>query len=115
MTVRRREPPAFAIWLLQHCASPDTRDALLGDVLERFHSGKSWGWVWREAVICLLLQIGRAVRVHAGEIVFALIGTLLAETWWRSQWAKMLLQSSTIQSAFGWGVSRSSSGPDGFW
>lgn len=106
MTATRRQPPRFAIWLLRQCSPSETGDALLGDVLEKFHGGKSAGWVWREATSLLLWYAASLFRTHTRAIVFALAGTALAELWWGSRWAALLWQSSPIQNLFGWGVGR---------
>jgi hypothetical protein len=46
MTIKKSNPPRFAIWLLRH-ASEDN-DALTGDRIERFREGQTYMWFWRQ-------------------------------------------------------------------
>jgi len=47
--MRRLEPPSAATWILEHLTPPDRDEALAGDLLEDFRSGRSDGWYWRQA------------------------------------------------------------------
>jgi hypothetical protein len=104
MTGRRREPPTLAIRLLHFCVSFHRREALLGDLLEKFDQGRSSRWFWREVFIAILLSIGASLRPQPGEILFAVIGTILVQLWRRTSWWRMIWESSTVQSLCGWGV-----------
>jgi len=100
----RRNPPALAIRLLHFCVPFCRREALLGDLLEKFAQGRSSHWVWREVLIVIVLSVCAWFQTHLGEIAFAVIGTTLVQLWWRTSWWKIIWQSSTVQSLCGWGV-----------
>ena len=104
MTGQRPEPPALAITLLHLCVPSQRREALLGDLLEKFDQGRSSRWFWREVFIAVLLSIGASLRPQPGEILFAVIGTILVQLWLRTSWWRIIWQSSTVQSLCGWGV-----------
>jgi len=50
----RRPPPGFATWLLQHVGNRYQRDALIGDLIEEYDSGRSPAWYWQQVGLALL-------------------------------------------------------------
>lgn len=48
--MRQTEPPPLARWMLEHCAAANCPDALAGDLLEEFRSGRSDSWYWRQTL-----------------------------------------------------------------
>jgi hypothetical protein len=104
MTGQRPEPPALAIRLLHFCVPSHRREALLGDLIEKFDQRGSSRWFWREVFIASLLSISASMRPQPGEILLAVIGTTLVQLWWRTSWWRIIWQSSTVQSLCGWGV-----------
>lgn len=56
-----RPPPALLTWLAQRLLS---NQALLGDLVEQFGSGRSAAWYWRQALGSILLGSYQDVRLH---------------------------------------------------
>ncbi len=70
-----RHPPRLATWLLNRFGDRYRRDALVGDLLEQYHDGRSNGWYWRQ-VLCAALANGRGMlRSHRSGLIALLI-------WW---------------------------------
>lgn len=77
----RREPPPQATWMLEHLTS-DTRDeALAGDLLEEFRSGRSSAWYWRQVLSACLVSWSKSLAVRAPLLAFALLWSTLAPAW----------------------------------
>ena len=104
MNQPRPEPPSSAIWLLHHLLPAERREALLGDLLEQHHQGRSSRWFWREVLVALVLSLGTTLRTRRIEIAFAIVGTALQGIWWTTRWWKVIWQSQTMQSLSGWGL-----------
>ena len=100
----RQDPPALAVCLLQRFVPSERGEALLGDLIEKFNRRRSARWFWREVLIAILIELRRSVHTHKGEIVFALIATMLQELWWSTLWWRIVWQSNTMQSLYGWGL-----------
>ena len=56
------QPPRLASWLLHHLASSPQRDALAGDLIERYHQGQSATWYWRQVLAAILAGVIRDIR-----------------------------------------------------
>ena len=86
--MRDRQPPRVATWLLLRFVSASTRDALLGDLHERFGDGRSRWWYWRQVLTTVVMLTLREIRNHkvltAGTVAFVWsmeIAWVLG-TWW---------------------------------
>lgn len=53
-----RRPPVVATWVLQHLGDRYRREELVGDLVEEYQLGRSYGWYWWQ-VICALCAAGR--------------------------------------------------------
>jgi hypothetical protein len=62
--VHSNDPPRFATWLLERLASGQTRDPLIGDLLEQYASGRSAAWYWRQTLAAILSGTMDEVRNH---------------------------------------------------
>lgn len=60
----RREAPGFAIALMDRFGVTAADEALAGDLLEEFHSGRSRVWFWRQALTAIAGFVSREVRFH---------------------------------------------------
>ena len=76
MSDRKSDPPARAIWLLQHLC-PHSSDALLGDLIERFREGQSVGWFWKQTWIACALGVLRTIQRHWPHLCYAIAGTAM--------------------------------------
>jgi hypothetical protein len=43
-------PPVLATWLLNHLASGEKSESLIGDLIEQYQRGRSSAWYWRQVV-----------------------------------------------------------------
>jgi hypothetical protein len=89
--VRSKLPPRLATWLLGRLASGQTRESLIGDLIEQYRNGRSASWYWRQT-------LGSIVTGAWGEVCdhkllatrAALVG--LATMWAFGAVARFLLQ-----------------------
>ena len=70
--MRPRSPPRLAIWLLVHLTWSEHREAVLGDLLERFAEGETARWFWRQALSAFAVAVVRAIRRHGWSFAAAL-------------------------------------------
>jgi hypothetical protein len=56
------QPPRLASWLLQHLVSSPQRESLAGDLIERYHQGRSATWYWRQVLAAILAGVIRDIR-----------------------------------------------------
>jgi hypothetical protein len=76
-----REPPPIAVWMLEHMTSGDRDEALMGDLLEVFRSGRSNGWYWHQAIAACAVSWFESLRVRTPLLVFALLWSMAAPAW----------------------------------
>src|SRR4051794_30288777 len=116
-------PPALALWFLEHfCPGNSNKEALTGDLLERFGEGRTAGWFWRQVLIAILVGVLREMQMHWLPICHAITGTVLlgylgkmtsghpaiVQLWMFSKrlkwpWSTILFDSS-IAALFAWSV-----------
>jgi hypothetical protein len=68
-----RTPPRIPLWLLEHLSAAARREAVVGDLVERYGDGESRGWFWRQALLLIAADLGQAVRVHGLTFIAALV------------------------------------------
>jgi hypothetical protein len=54
-------PPPVATFLLERLTSGPSRHALIGDLIERYHAGRSRGWYWRQVLAAIVTNNARAL------------------------------------------------------
>jgi hypothetical protein len=59
-----RRPPRLGSWLLARCFDPEHREALIGDLAEQHHAGKSAAWYWRQTAAALAAHASAAIRTE---------------------------------------------------
>lgn len=79
--MNRREPPQIAVWMLEHLTSGNRDEALAGDLLETFQTGRSNGWYWRQAIGACVVSWFESLRARASMLAFALLWTIMAPAW----------------------------------
>jgi hypothetical protein len=50
-----RRPPTLALWLLEHAWVGAYREALIGDLIEHYQTGRSRWWFWRQVGYALVI------------------------------------------------------------
>ena len=69
------------MWMLRRLVPGERNDALVGDLLEEFRSGRSAGWYWRQVLACLIISNKRVALTYTGTLLFASLWALLAPAW----------------------------------
>ncbi len=101
MSKPRRQPPKLAVRMFFSFVPCHVREALLGDLLEKFQEVQSPTWFWREVVAAIVLSLSGLLRPRLSAVIFAIVGTASEQLWFRSQWWKTFWESSTFQSVYG--------------
>src|SRR6185369_6327805 len=76
MNTHRSHPPRLAAWLLRHLCPGRNREAIAGDLLERFAEGRSDGWFWRQVLVEIVVGASSQFRLWT-ETCVAAAGTAL--------------------------------------
>lgn len=79
--MRRSEPPPAATWVLEHLTPANRDEAIAGDLLEVFRSGRSRAWYWRQVLWACGIAWMNAFRARLPLIVFAFLWSMLAPAW----------------------------------
>jgi hypothetical protein len=70
-----------AAWLLEHASMSYAAEAVVGDLLEGLHRGKTVSWFWRQAAETLAVGAARASLRWTPAMVFAAGWSLLYPEW----------------------------------
>jgi hypothetical protein len=76
-----RQAPSLSAWMLEHLVSAGRNEALEGDLLEEFESGRSSSWYSRQVLRIITIQWQREILDHRMAFVFATLWSMLAPTW----------------------------------
>ena len=79
--MKRTEPPQLAMWMLEHGIPGDCDEALAGDLLEDFRSGRSEGWFWRQALAAWFVGWLKYLSRRRFLLIFAAFWSTLAPAW----------------------------------
>jgi len=79
--MHRREPPQLATWMLGHLTSGERDEALAGDLLEQFRTGRSDHWYWGQAGAALLVSWSRSLTARGPALAFAMVWCIMAPAW----------------------------------
>lgn len=79
--MRRTEPPPLATWVLEHLTPGDRDEALAGDLLEVFRTGRSDAWYWRQTLGALLAAWNSHLTTRWSLLIFAALWCSLAPAW----------------------------------
>jgi hypothetical protein len=79
--MKRNRPPFLAGWMLEHFTFGYRNEALSGDLLEEFRSGRSAGWYWRQVLGAIAVGFTRNVRGNRVLILFAALWSMFAPAW----------------------------------
>jgi hypothetical protein len=67
--------------MLEHLTPGPRDEALAGDLLEGFRSGRSEGWYWRQALGACAISWLNNLRARASLLAFAFLWSMLAPAW----------------------------------
>ena len=79
--MNHRKPPALATWMLDHLRSRGSNEALSGDLLEAFRTGRSAGWYWYQVIAAIAIAWGLNVWHHRVPLVFAAVWPVFSPAW----------------------------------
>ena len=79
--MNNRKPPALATWMLDHLRSRESNEALSGDLLEAFRTGRSAGWYWYQVIAAIAIAWGRNVWHHRVTLFFAVVWSVFSPAW----------------------------------
>lgn len=100
MNTERSHPSALAVWLLRRLYPKRNREAITGDLLERFREGRSDGWFWRQVLVAILVGASSQLRLRETEICLAAAGTVLI---WRVPWG-WIFPIAAMTTSMSWGA-----------
>jgi hypothetical protein len=100
MSTERSHPPALAVWLLRRLYPERNREAITGDLLERFRDGRSDSWFWRQVLVAILVGSSSQSRLRWTEICLAVAGTTLI---WCVPWGR-IFPIAAMTTSKNWGT-----------
>jgi hypothetical protein len=62
--MRQLEPPRLAAWLLKHFGCSPNNAAVIGDLDERYRSGRSHFWYWQQVLVAIVAGLWKEVTTH---------------------------------------------------
>jgi hypothetical protein len=80
--MNHKKPPVVATWLFDHLRSGEENEALSGDLIEGFRSGRSASWYWRQILTAIVIRCFSEIRTHSLALIFALIWSIPIRAWW---------------------------------
>jgi len=79
--MNRTDPPSMATWMLEHWTPGVRNDALEGDLLEEFRSGRSAHWYWRQVVAAVVIGCCAEILNRRALLIFAVLWSMMAPAW----------------------------------
>ena len=71
-----KQPPALATWLVKRAARGN--EALVGDLVEEFHRGRSAVWYWRQALTAVFADRAKPLAWTLGVVALYIIGSYIS-------------------------------------
>jgi hypothetical protein len=71
--MRASDPPRLALWLLKRFGCSPNNAAIIGDLDERYRTGRSHVWYWKQAVKAIAVSFAHEVSDHKALAFLALI------------------------------------------
>jgi non-heme chloroperoxidase len=79
--MRTTKSVAFTSWILEHLTFGPRNEALAGDLLEEFHSGRSAMWYRRQALAAVAIGALEVTRASVMLLIFSATWTMLYPAW----------------------------------
>jgi uncharacterized membrane protein YidH (DUF202 family) len=106
--VKITQPPATAIWLLEHAIPGQPNEALAGDLLEEFRNGRTSGWYWSQVLVAVALGWLRESLARADVIAFAALWSIAGPSWFvytdKIQNDAVIMHALLSRLAFPWSM-----------
>ena len=87
--MRASDPPRLAHWLLKRFGCSPNNVSIIGDLDERFRTGRSHLWYWKQAFRAIAVSFGQEVGGHKRRAVLAVV----------VGWSLLLLEGFLVLSA----------------
>ena len=100
MNTEPSRPPVLAAWFLRRLYPKRNREAITGDLVERFREGRSDGWFWRQVLAAILVGASSELRLRWTEICLAATGTALI---WFVPWG-WIFPIAAMSTSMLWGA-----------
>lgn len=93
--------PRLASWLLRRFVAGPQRESLIGDLDERFVSGRSSLWYWRQVVSAILVGVVRDLRQQQRLAIGSVMLTwAIVIVWVESTLALYLWEPGSVKDHF---------------
>ncbi len=82
--MNRIDPPHIATWMLEHWTLGPSNNALAGDLLEEFRSGRAGrtrAWYWRQVIAAIAINCSREILNHRSVLLFAAVWSVISPAW----------------------------------
>jgi hypothetical protein len=82
--MNRFDPPSIATWMLEHWTLGPSNNALAGDLLEEFRSGRAGrtrAWYWRQVIVAIAINCSREILNHRSVMLFAVTWSVVSPAW----------------------------------
>ena len=96
--MNHRSPPPVATWIFEHLRPSGCDEALAGDLLEEFRSGRSAGWYWLQIIAALAVEWGQSTWQHRTCLLFAAAWSVVSPSWmvFEFRWRNLLGHTSFV-------------------
>jgi hypothetical protein len=98
--MNRFDPPYLATWMLEHWMLGSSNNALAGDLLEEFRSGRAGrtrAWYWRQVIVAIAISCSREILNHRSVMLFAVMWSVASPAW-------LVLSSNAEVNTRAWGM-----------
>jgi hypothetical protein len=74
-------PPSLATWLLEHLTPGPRNEALAGDLLEEFATGRPATWYWRQTLAAIAIACSRQILSNRAAMLFTTLWSTFVPAW----------------------------------
>ena len=79
--MRQSDPSRAATWVLRHLVPGEPNDALAGDLLEEFRTGRSAAWYRHQVIAAVTTGWAKEILKRMDAVVFAALWAIVAPAW----------------------------------
>ena len=77
-----RHPPKLGIWLLERLTHSANKEAITGDLIQKFTEGQSEIWFWKQVVHAVAARTANELRHHWPAICYSVAAPAIAPLLW---------------------------------
>lgn len=79
--MRKTSPPFLATWMLHRLTPAPRNEALTGDLLEEFATGRPAAWYWRQILAVIAIAFSRQIISNRAVMLFTALWSTLVPSW----------------------------------